>query len=91
MLGYRVARVGHLDSRELLGCVELYGFAIILSQHLDERLIGLDINSAVTAGTGQNSGMGDGLVHLVIDELVIVGMMGQAKADGTHHGHKVQR
>ena len=91
VLGHGVAGIGHLNGGQLLGCKEFNFFVIAIFQQMHKRLVGLDINRAVTASTRQDAPFCKDLVHLVIDELVVVGVMSQAKADGAHHGHKMQR
>ena len=50
-----------------------------IDEHLAELLVLLDIDGAIALVAGQHTNLTHGLVNLVVDVLVVVGMMGKAE------------
>ena len=59
-------------------------------KYINKWLVGLNINSTIFCGTWQQALPSNGLIHLVIDLLIVIGVMSQSKPNGSHHWHKVQ-
>ena len=86
---YHVAGVGHLDRSQLFGGEEVYLFAFF-SQLVNERLVGLHVDGAIVVGAWQQATVGKGLVYLVVDAVVVVGVMSKSEANDTHHRYEMQ-
>ena len=59
-------------------------------KYINKWLVGLNINSTIFCGTWQQALHGDGLIHLVVNTFIVIGMVRQPKTYGSHHWHKVQ-
>ena len=90
MFGYRIAGIRHLHRSQFLCREELHLLLIVEHQHIDERLLRLHVDGAVVMGTGQYATVGEGLVDLVVDILVVIRLMSQSEADGSHHRYEVE-
>lgn len=90
MLSYGCAGMGNVHLCQFVGGEEHDFFAVFVLQHLDKGFVSFHIDGAIAVGAGQDALTGKSLVYLVVDKFVVFRMVCQAKADGSHHGHKVQ-
>ncbi len=90
MLFHHITGVGNFHGSQFLGSEKHHFFFVFLSQHVDKRFIGLHVDGAIAMGAGQYTLVRESLVYLVVDELVVIGMMGESETYGSHHRHEVQ-
>ena len=90
MLGNRLAGVWHVDGGKFVGSEECDLCVVFIGKHRTELFILLHVDGAIAMSAGQDATFGKGFLYLVVDMLVVVRMMSQTEAYGTHHGHEVE-
>ena len=84
------AGIGHLHLRKFLSRKEHNFLVVLIFQHRTELLILFHINRTILMRTGQDASIGKGLINLVVDRLVILRMVCQSEAHGSHHRHEMK-
>ena len=75
-----LAGIRHFDLGKLFGGVEYQFFAQVVDQHRAELFILFHVDGAIALVAGQYAYLAHGLVDLVVDVLVVIGMAGESEA-----------